>query len=85
MKARLIKEDGRLTEIEPKNGTDFKLKELQDYIGGLIEIVYLPNEFILIVDEEGLLKERQYNMAASFVAGQTIVGTAILCKASQVK
>ena len=56
MKARLIKEDGRLTEIEPKNGTDFKLKELQDYIGGLIEIVYLPNEFILIVDEEGLLK-----------------------------
>ena len=32
--ATLIKADGTQTEIQPQNGTDFSLEELQKYVDG---------------------------------------------------
>ena len=45
--ATLIKADGTWAEIQPENGTDFKLEELQAYVDGYIEIVNLRNGEIL--------------------------------------
>ena len=38
--ATLIKADGTIEEIKPKNGTDFQLEELQKYVDGNIECRY---------------------------------------------
>lgn len=66
--------------------TDFKLKEMQDIVGGYIEIVYgLPNDRIMIVDDEGLLKHKPWNLNASVACGGRIAGVAIVCPNWMVK
>lgn len=59
--------DGQITEITPKNGTDFSLEEFYEYTNcDCIENVYLPNDKIMVVDEEGALREnRKVNETAS--------------------
>ena len=83
--ATLIRTNGEQEQIQPKNGTDFQLEELNAYIGGWIEIVRIGGGEILVVDEEGLCKELPINTTASILAGYTIVGPAVRCKSSQVK
>lgn len=51
--ATLLKSDGTRKEIQPQNGTDFKLEELQAYVDGYIEIVNLQNGEILVINEAG--------------------------------
>lgn len=51
--ATLLKSDGTRKEIQPQNGTDFKLEELQAYVDGYIEIVNLQNGEILVINEDG--------------------------------
>lgn len=34
--AQIIKVTGETKQVEPQNGTDFKLKELQEIVGGYI-------------------------------------------------
>ena len=90
--ATLIKADGTRTEIQPENGTDFKLDELQAYVDGYIEIVNLRNGEILVINEEG--KGRyELNEAATDIARQHralfawdfIVGDVVLCKDEEVQ
>ena len=82
MKAQLIKPNGEIVDIQPDNGKDFKLRELYSLIDcELVEIVYLPNKKIMVVDEEGKLKVNPiYNEKAPNIAqGHEIVGNAIVC------
>lgn len=83
--AKLLHQDGTEEEIQPQNGTDFSLHELQGYVGGYIEIVHLPDGDIMVVDDEGLFKNYFVNEKASLLAGQAIVGDAVVCKSEQVK
>jgi len=53
------------------------LKEMQDFVGGLIEVVYLGDDQ-LVVNEEGLLLGLPYNSEASELSGRRIVGDALL-------
>lgn len=39
--ATLIKTDGSKLEIQPQNGLDFQLDELQKFVDGYIEIINL--------------------------------------------
>jgi hypothetical protein len=51
--AVLIKTDGTYESVKPKNKTHFVLKELQEYVNGLIQM--LPSNeqgYVLIVNEE---------------------------------
>jgi|TARA_R110000868_G_scaffold77646_1_gene222137 hypothetical protein len=63
------------------------LKEAQEFVGGYIEAITFPNDDLLIINEEGKLKELPYNSDASEVwvshYGMTdaIVGDALLIKA----
>ena len=57
------------TEVTPKNGKDFSLEELQDFIrdnkDDMVEIVPLPSGNLLVVNEEGKLIGLQNNESAT--------------------
>lgn len=74
----LISANGGERVVMPANGTDFKLREVQKMIGGYVEVVYLRDGRIMLVDEEGLLKGLPLNRAASRMAGRPIVGEALV-------
>jgi hypothetical protein len=85
MKAELIKIDGTRTTIVPKNGTDFTLSELYNYIDcDMIEVVRVGKR-ILVVDESGLLKRKSKNATASMLASNYIVGDVVLCDDDMVR
>ena len=91
MKAIWIKASGETKYVEPKNGKDFKLDELQGFVGGYIEVVDVltgaPKGSIMIVNEEGKLKGLPYNGIASAMVGflDAIVGDVLVCDREMVK
>jgi hypothetical protein len=90
MIAKLIKPNGEVIPVEPENGTDFSLEEMNEYVGGYIEIVHPPSQqgAIMVINEEGKLKGLPFNLLATMTAhlsGDHIVGNALLCHPSQVK
>lgn len=90
--ATLIKADGTKKEIQPINGTDFQLEELQNYVDGYIDIIYLRNGKILVINDNG---KGCYptNTAATEIAhehmaiypGDYIDGDVVLCKNEEVR
>lgn len=93
IKATGLPEQGQVIEgnAEPFTfaGDKPTLKEMQTAVGGLIEIVRIPlgPEFIMIVDEEGLLKDKPINLIAcsQYPNGVTpIVGDAIIIRSDLV-
>ncbi|MBW8016573.1 MAG: DUF3846 domain-containing protein, partial [Planctomycetes bacterium] len=77
--AIIIKVSGTNENINPSNGKVFTLEELQQAVGGYIELVPINQgehkNKLMIVDEEGKLKaDAQVNREASEIAGQQIVG-----------
>jgi len=82
-----IEANGAKSPISPANGTTYTLKEVQEHVGGLVELVRLPGgKNIMLVDEEGLLKKNPvYNEQASALARRPIVGTAIVIPSSSFK
>lgn len=75
---------------EPKNGSTFELEELQEVVGGYIEIIRLNDGRVIIVNEEGLNLNLPVNIEATNIlrrdhsTTQYIVGTAIVCDADMV-
>ena len=85
MKAKLLKTDGDVKEIQPQNGADFALDELQQHVGGYIEIVRISKDMIMVVNEEGLLEQLEPNLFASAIVGYMIVGNVVVCDSKMVK
>jgi len=83
--AMFIKSNGETKNVSPKNGNDYQLDELQNYVGGLIEIIHLGDNYIMVVNEEGLLNNLPLNINASVLSGMNIVGNVILCNENEVK
>ncbi|GFI58404.1 DUF3846 domain-containing protein [Duncaniella muris] len=92
--ATLIKADGTKETIQPQNGTDFSLEELQKYVDGYIQEVCLNNQEdeILVLNEDG--KDRYTtNKTATELAlkhraifpWDWIDGDVVLCKNSEVR
>ncbi len=82
MFAYIMKADGEVGEIQPKDKKKFTLDELQTLVGGLIEFTPQPikgEDMVLLVNEEGLLKGLEVNMEASNIAGRLVVGDAVYC------
>ena len=82
---------GSITEYK-FDGESYDIQKIKDLCNfDYIELVYLPNDIIMIVDEEGLLKSKPYNFVASIIYQAAyddkslgIVGDAILCHTSRV-
>lgn len=93
MKAQGVwfKTNGEKITVESKNGTDFNYEELRSFVDGPIEVVYLKNNEILIVNEEGKLNGLELNTNATNVYIQSyglkdyIVGNAFLTKIKNIK
>jgi len=61
--------DGTTKEVTPANGSDFRLKEVQAIVGGYVEVVYLENGDIMLVNEESKLIGLDRNEEATRLAG----------------
>ena len=83
--AKVYFTDGSEQEVFPDNGTDFKLNELQAFVGGFIEVVYLMNRDIMVVNEEGALLNLPFNRKASEMAGIPVVGDVLVCNSEMVR
>ena len=94
MKAKLLKASGEVAEIEPNNGTDFKLDELYKHLQcSLVEVINLNQDDIMVVDDEGKWASKVINVNATKCAQENqaiifwdyIVGDAIVCNRKMVK
>ena len=63
------------------------LKEAQEKVGGYVEVLRggLLDEDIMLVDEDGLLKQLEYNEMASWAAGRDVVGDVVVMKREWLK
>lgn len=83
--AHIYYHNGDFQETQPNNGTAFELEELQEIVGGYIEIIRLNDGKIIIVNEEGLMQGLPVNIEATNIlrrdhsTAQYIVGNAIVC------
>jgi hypothetical protein len=92
MKAQILKTTGEVWEVEPNNKTDFSLEELQEIVGGYIEIINFPNRECMVVNEEGVYMKLPINASATNLYIQkhnlleisVIVGDVLICKSNQI-
>ena len=88
--AHIYYPNGDFQETQPKNGTTFELEEMQEIVGGYIEVIRLNDGRIIIVNEEGLLQGLPVNIEATNIlrrdhsTTQYIVGNAIVCDSDMV-
>ena len=88
--AKIIYPDGTTKNINPANGNDFSLDELQKIVEGYIELVYL-NDTIMVVNEEGKFNELPYNAKATDLYRKSrrtidfVVGNALICNLNEIK
>ena len=89
--AKIVYPDKDSEDYTPKNGTTFELEEMQEIVGGYIEIIRLNDGRIIIVNEEGLNLNLPVNIEATNIlrrdhsTTQYIVGNAIVCDADMVE
>ena len=90
--AQIIKATGEQIEVEPRNGTDFQLDELQKIVGGFIEVVWLRGDKLMVVNEMGKINGLPINSKASRIVclyskyhtTDIIVGDVLYCNKNQV-
>lgn len=88
---KIYKTDGTITATEPKNGTDYSLEELQSIVGGFIEVLYLNDDEIMVLNEEGKILGLDLNDNATELISEAgmwddfIVGDVLVCKNEEVK
>lgn len=63
----LIKTDGTETKVVAKNGVEFDLAELQEYVGGFIQFLPLPDGRKMCVNENGKIDGLPRNIKAQEV------------------
>lgn len=68
----------RITGIIEFVDVENELSALQREVDGWIETITLEHGGVMIVDEEGRLKHKRFNLLATLAAGQTIVGDALI-------
>lgn len=91
MKAQLIKTDGTETDIEPREGRYFRLKELQEYVDGYIEVHALDDGRLIVINEDGLAMGLPQNPLATvaahnlFTTENGVVGDVVICNSDQME
>ena len=83
--------DGSIKEYK-FDGETYDIQKIKDLCNfDYIELVRLPGDIILIADEEGLLRSKEYNLLASIIYQEAynnrnlgIVGDVVICHTSRV-
>lgn len=88
--ATLIQTNGKRRMVQPANGTDFSLEEVYRLLNiERVEMVYLADGRIMLLDEEGKLTGAAFNQSASLLYGRgriaydTIAGDVLVCKETE--
>lgn len=79
--ARVIFPDKPEIDVTPKKGKHFsfeELKEAGEVPDMYFEPIYLPNGYVMMVDEDGRYKQLPLNEQASTIYGRPILGTVFL-------
>jgi hypothetical protein len=80
--AMLLRADGSAEMLQPPNGVNWNIVELQTLVGGFIEVRGTIDGKFLVIDDEGKLKRKPLNIAATRVylygRSDVIVGDAVL-------
>lgn len=79
--------------FEPANKKEFTLKEVQEAVGGYIELIHLNQTHYMVVNEEGKLDGLEHNRAATVLCyqnqalqnGDFIVGNVAVIEKSKLK
>ena len=88
MRAYLFKADGDSEDIRPEDEVGgFELSRIQEIVGGYVELISVDpcgvcgsnSKMVMLVNEEGKLKELPKNYMASAVANMDIVGNSVYC------
>ena len=79
-----IKADGSIKDVAPQNGTDYKLEELRNYVGGHIKVIPLGNRYV-VYNKEWCLLKLYYNHKASEITGIPLVGDVLICRVDEIK
>ena len=78
----IIRPDGSWQPLKTENSRP-TLKELQKAVNGTIDFVGIPNgnqvsdKTMLVVNDEGDIKDLEFNQLASYVAMQQLVGNVV--------
>lgn len=98
--AILIKTDGTEEEVKPKNGKDFKLKEIYKLVGNgcdMIQAIYLADYRTMFMDEESKIrpvqgasqtlneKATKLLLAAGGIPWDVVLGNVLICSKEEVK
>tara|TARA_R110000824_G_scaffold64288_3_gene168095 strand:+ start:369 stop:707 length:339 start_codon:yes stop_codon:yes gene_type:complete len=77
----VITADNHVLEApEPKReGKYYTLKQMQEIVGGYIEMITLADGRHMILDEEGKLKSKPVNLIATTLAESVLGGSDYIC------
>jgi hypothetical protein len=68
-------------QIIPIKEKELNLEKLQKLVGGYIELVCYPDDnFEMVVDEEGLIKNKKINLLAYAITKQKLAGDVVFLK-----
>lgn len=91
MRAYILTPHGEKQEASP-SGDTFTLEELQNIVGGYIEVVRLTVDVVMVVDDEGKYKDKDYNEEATKLFHKChpktpdfIVGTVLVCDSKMIR
>lgn len=84
--AQLIGANNTQSTLVPNNDGMFTLQELQGVVKGYIEIIALPDGNVMVMNEEGKLRQLPYNRIATekargvigfddFISGDVVICT----------
>ncbi|MFL5659890.1 MAG: DUF3846 domain-containing protein [Ktedonobacteraceae bacterium] len=88
----VLKADGAWFTVEPADGKEYTLREVQEIVGGYIEVLRFTEYHWLVLDEEGKLKNLPYNPIATLMChilecidkNDWIVGDVLVCQRSHI-
>lgn len=89
--AFIITTGGAMTPVFPKEGKEFTLEEMQEIVGGSIELLQLPEGRWMVINEEGKIHRLPLNGIATTIfqaafrgAHDVIVGNVLLALRHQI-
>ena len=84
--AEVIRASGERSSIEPANGRDFTLAEMQQAVGGDVEVIYLHDGRLMLANESGHDLGLPWNaQAGELYPHSPIAGDVIVCDRRQVR
>ena len=91
MRDIIYKTNGEVIETSPKNGTNYTLDELREIVGGYIDIRYLTDNKIMVINDEGKLINLPHNENATILfrlcinTTDLIVGDVLVCQINRIR